>query len=340
MKRRGVTLIVGTAILAILIALAAWVRVPYVELDPGPTWNTLGTDHGHDVIIISGHPTTSSTGQLRMVTIGVVSNISLWEALRGWLSSDIAVVPREVIYPPGQTQQQANRQDQQQFTQSQDSATTAALRELGYPVLVNVKSLVPGGAAQGHLQAGDIITSVNGKPVTSAQRLGELIQAKPAGTALTIGFTRAGKPGTTVITTKSDNGTPRLGIEVEQTQPSPITVKISLANVGGPSAGMMFALGIVDKLDPVDLTGGLKIAGTGTIDDDGDIGAIGGIPQKMLAAKRDGATIFLAPASNCAEAVQNRVPGLELVKVSTLDDALSALATLRNHGTPLLCSAT
>jgi PDZ domain-containing protein len=101
----------------------------------------------------------------------------------------------------------------------------------------------------------------------------------------------------------------------------------------------MFSLGIVDKLTPDDLTAGLTIAGTGTIDDQGNVGAIGGIAQKMRGAKRDGATIFLSPADNCTEAVANAVPGLELVKVSTLSGAVDALKTLANHGTPSLCSA-
>jgi Lon-like protease len=340
MRRRGVTLLVGTAVL-ILLVLGSFVGidVPYVELGPGPTWNTLGSDHGKQLIAITGGKTTNSAGQLRMVTVGVQDNISLWQAIQGWLSPSDAVVPRRVIYPPDQTRQQVDQQNQEEFKESQSSAETAALRELGYPVQVTVQVVTGGQPAVGHLQVNDVINSVDGQPVTSAQKLTALIRAKPAGSTLAIGYTRAGTAGTTPITTvNGPDGTPRIGIQIQQKQPSPYQINFSLDDVGGPSAGLMFSLGIVDKLTPEDLTGGLTVAGTGTIDDEGNVGAIGGIAQKMRGAKRDGATVFLSPADNCAEAMANAVPGLKLVKVSTLDDALAALKTLRNHGTPTSCT--
>lgn len=341
MRRRGVTLLVGTAVLILLVVGSfVGIKVPYVELGPGPTWNTLGTDHGKQLIAISGGKTSDSKGQLRMVTVGVEDDISLWQAIRGWLSPSDAVVPREVIYPPDQTRQQVDQQNQQDFKQSQSSAEVAALRELGYPVQVVVTGVTAGQPADGHLKTGDFITSVDGQAVSTTDQLTSLIRAKPAGTALTIGYTRGGAAATTSITSgKAQDNTPRIGVSVDERPNSPFNITFSLDDVGGPSAGLMFSLGIVDKLTPDDLTGGIDIAGTGTIDNDGKVGAIGGIAQKMRGAKRDGATVFLSPADNCAEAVANAVPGLELVKVSTLDDALHALATLRAHGTPTLCSA-
>jgi PDZ domain-containing protein len=272
------------------------------------------------------------------VTVGVEDQITLWDALRGWLSPGDAVVPREVIYPPDQTQQQIDQQNQSDFKESENSAQVAALRKLGYPVHVTVQAVTSGAPADGRLKVGDVIASVDGQAVSSAQKLTELIRAKPVGTALAIGYTRDGTAGTVSVTTaKDDSGTPRIGVQITEKQDSPYKIDITLSDVGGPSAGLMFSLGILDKLEPQDLTGGLVIAGTGTIDGDGVVGAIGGIPQKMRAAKRDGARIFLAPSDNCAEARANAVPGLELVKVKTLDDALAALATLRDHGTPPLC---
>jgi Lon-like protease len=342
MRRRGVTLLVGTAVLILLVVGSfVGIKVPYVELGPGPTWNTLGTDHGKQLIAITpAGKTSESKGQLRMVTVGVEDEISLWQAIRGWLSPSDAVVPREVIYPPDQTRQQVDQQNQQDFKQSQNSAEIAALRELGYPVQVVVTGVTTGQPADGHLKSGDFITSVDGQQVSNTNQLTTLIKAKPAGTALTIGYTRGSAAATTSITSaKAPDGTPRIGVSVDEKPNSPYNITFSLDDVGGPSAGLMFSLGIVDKLTPDDLTGGIDIAGTGTIDNDGKVGAIGGIAQKMRGAKRDGATVFLAPADNCAEAVANAVPGLELVKVATLDDALHALSTLRAHGTPTLCSA-
>jgi PDZ domain-containing protein len=331
---------VGVVVLvALVLGSFVGIKVPYVELGPGPTWNTLGTTSGKQLIAISGGTTSSSQGQLRMVTVGVEDQISLWQAIQGWLDPSDAVVPREVIYPPDQTQQQVDQQNQEDFKDSQSSAQTAALRKLGFPVQVSVQSVVAGQPADGRLKAGDVITSVNGEQVTSAEKLTSLIKAKPAGTALAVGYTRDGAPASTTVTSgKADDGTPRIGVTVAQNQPNPYTIKFSLDDVGGPSAGLMFSLGIVDKLSPQDLTGGLTIAGTGTIDDEGNVGAIGGIAQKMRGAKRDGATVFLAPAGNCQEAADNAVAGLELVKVSTLDDALTALQKLRDHQTPTLCN--
>lgn len=326
-RRRGATLLVG-AILVVLAVVLSWnVKVPYVELDPGPTFNTLGDN----VIKVSGAPTSTSKGQLRLVTVNVSSDLTLAEAIRGWLNKHEAVLPRELIYPPDQTQQQVDQSNARDFQQSQSSAETAALRELGYPVLVTVEQVDAGTPAEGHLQAGDVIDSVDGQTVTSLASLSNLIQAKPAGTARQIGYTRAGVAATTTITPRNgDDGKPKMGVEVSQKQQPPFTVSFDLNSVGGPSAGLMFALGIIDKIEPEDLTGGYDIAGTGTIDDDGNVGAIGGIPQKMVGAREDGATVFLVPADNCAEAVANAVPGLKLIKVSTLHDALAALQDLRD----------
>jgi PDZ domain-containing protein len=345
MRRRGVTLLVGAVVLAILIFGSFWgVKVPYVQLGPGPTWDTLKTDNGKtsgkQIIQITGGSVSTSKGDLRMVTVGVVDQLSLWDAIHGWLDPSDAVVPREVIYPPDQTTQQVDQQNKQDFQNSESSAEIAALRALGYPVQVSVDTVTAGAPAEGYLRKGDQITTVDGATVTSSQKLTVLIRAKPAGTTLTIGYTRGGVAGTTTIkTAAADDGSARIGVSVTQAQPSPYKITFALEDVGGPSAGLMFSLGIIDKLTPEDLTGGIDIAGTGTIDDDGNVGAIGGIAQKMRGARRDGATVFFSPADNCAEAVANAVPGLRIVRVATLDDALHALDTLRAGGTPTLCSA-
>jgi Lon-like protease len=126
-------------------------------------------------------------------------------------------------------------------------------------------------------------------------------------------------------------------VVIEHRQPAPFDVTFDLDRIGGPSAGLMFTLGVIDKVDPVDLTGGIRVAGTGTIDDEGNVGPIGGIPQKLRGAKRDGATVFLAPAANCDEAKANAVKGLPMVRVATVDDALAALQALREKRTPQLC---
>jgi len=337
--RRFSTLIAGFVLLVALVTLAVVAPVPYVELVPGPTFNTLGASDGKQVITISGASTSTSAGQLRMLTVGEIDKMTAYDVVRGWFSHSSAVLPREVIFPPGESQQQINQQSTDQFKQSQTSAVTAALRHEGYPVVVTIGNVVAGKPAQNHLAVGDVITSVNGQKVLSADDLSSFIQAQPVGSTLKIGYTRNGAAAQTSITSVAgSDGRPQIGVEVQQTQPSPVKVTIRLQDVGGPSAGLMFALGIIDKLDPTDLTGGKVIAGTGAIDDDGDVSEIGGIPQKMIAAYHDGARYFLAPAGNCAEALGSPVAGLTLIKVTSLDSALAALQDLRDGRQPPVCT--
>ncbi len=341
MRRRGVTVFVGALITALLAIGVMATPLPYVVLKPGPTVNTLGSDNGKEVIQVTNGDTSTSTGQLRLTTVGVQPDVELVWAIRGWFSDEQAVVPRELIYPPNQSEKQVEQQNAQEFQSSQSSAETVALRELGYPVQTFVTTVTAGGPSAGVLEKDDVITSVDGTAVISAQKLTELVRAKKAGSKLAVGYTRAGKAATATITTKADPATdpPRIGVEIDQKQPHPFAVKIDLDQIGGPSAGLMFTLGIIDKLRPADLTGGKIIAGTGTINDDGEVGPIGGIPQKLVGAKDAGTQIFLVPADNCAEALKNAVSGLPMARVATVDDALTAVATFTSGGTPKPCSA-
>ncbi len=341
MRRRGVTVILGALITALLAAGVMVAPMPYVVLKPGPTVDTLGRSDGTEVIQVTKGETSSSQGQLRLTTVNVQSQVELVWAIRGWLSDSDAVVPRELIYPPDQSEKQVQEQNAQEWKASQTSAETVALRELGYPVQVYVRNVTTGGAAEGSLKAEDVITAVDGTPITRPGQVTELVRAKPVGTELTVSYDRGGTAGTARIAAKADekDGTPRIGIEIDTKQPHPFEINIDLDKIGGPSAGLMFALGIIDKMRPEDMTGGKVIAGTGTIDDAGNVGAIGGIPQKLNGAKRDGATLFLVPKDNCAEALRNTVPGLTMAEVATVDDALTALETYAAGGTPKPCTA-
>jgi PDZ domain-containing protein len=341
MMRRGWTVLVGAVVLLALSVGLSYLPVPYVVLGPGPTIDTLGKSDGKEIIAIKGRPTSTSKGHLNLTTVSVRDQIDLASALRFWLDGETAVVPRELVYPPEQTERQVEQQNEQAFKASQTSAETAALRTLGFPVQVTVRELSKGSPSTGKLAKGDIITKVDGKPVTSHARLIELITAHKVGDEVTIEYVRAGKPGTVKIVTAGagdgDQRRPVIGVSVEPKQPHPFDVSFDLDRIGGPSAGLMFALAIIDKLDPADLTGGVFIAGTGEIDDDGNVGPIGGIPQKMVAAKKAGAKVFLTPADNCAEAVKTAPDGLKLARVETLDGALAALKIVRDKGTPPTC---
>ncbi|NUR52493.1 MAG: PDZ domain-containing protein [Hamadaea sp.] len=330
MRRRGWTVVAGAVLAALLVFLIGQAPVKYVILGPGPTFNTLGSYDKKQVIQVTGATTSTSQGQLRMVTVNVTDDIDLLSAIKAWFDPQQKVVPRELVYPPDQSNEQVEQENKEAFQESQSSAETAALRELGYPVQVTVKEVAADGASAGKLAAGDVIQTVDGQQVTSTQKLQELVRAKPVGTELAVVRKRGDATETVKIATKAgDDGTPRIGISAENKQPHPFEITYHLENVGGPSAGLMFALGTIDTLNTEDLTGGKVIAGTGTIDDEGNVGVIGGIAQKLVGAKDDGATFFLTPAGNCEEAAANAVKGLKLVKVETLDGALQALSDIR-----------
>ncbi|MBV9204350.1 MAG: PDZ domain-containing protein [Actinobacteria bacterium] len=337
MSRRSLTLLIAAIGTVAAIAVAVLVPVPYVILGPGPTLNTLGKDSsGHPLIVISGRSTYPTTGHLNMVTVsyqGCQGNqFNIFTALVAWLNPHEAVVPQTEICPAGQTQQQTQQQDTLQMTSSQQTATAAAFTELHIPysTKVAVVQTQPGYPAVGVLKAGDVITAVDGKPVTGQQSLTSLIRARPAGSTLTVTIVRNGTTTQVHVGTRESGGRPVMGVAVTEQYTFPFQVKISVGDIGGPSAGLMFALGIIDKLTADNLTGGRFIAGTGEIEAGGKVDPIGGIQQKMVGARQAGATIFLAPAANCAD-TKGAVPaGLRLVKVSTLNQAVTDLRDLQS----------
>lgn len=343
MSRRAVTQLLGIG-LAVVLAVAGVSRtVPYVVLSPGPAFDTLGSVQGGPVLSISGRPTYPTQGTLDLTTVSVRDHVTLFEALVGWFSSSDAVVPREIVIPPGQSDEQTDKQNAAAFQASEDAATTAALRQLGLPERreVRVQAVTADAPADGKLKAGDVITHVDGRRVKDTAELRAGIGRRKPGETVELGYLRAGKASTvTLRTVPSSDGRPVrpiVGVSLEEVSRFPVTVEIKLKDVGGPSAGLMFALGIIEKLGKESLTGGRRIAGTGEISADGTVGPIGGIPQKMLGALEQGATVFLVPAENCAEAAKARHGGLQLVRVANLGSALKGLATLRAGGTPQSC---
>lgn len=334
LSRRVRTLIVTSVLFLVLFALALTLPVPYVILTPGPTYNTLGTDRaGNQIIKVHGVPTTPTNGHLNMTTVGVDPGpITAFRAVVGWLAHDQVVVPRSAVYPPGQSEQQTNQQNTAQFVQSQDNAIAAADCELGYPKKFGVVGVLSDGPSHGVLEPADVLVSVDGRPADSPQALLSTLAQHPPGSQVQVRVVRAGTPHTVPVTLGPAEGNRKggsLGITVGTICAAPFTVDLGLANqIGGPSAGLMFALGIMDKVDKTNLTGGRFIAGTGTIDLKGDVGPIGGIALKMIAARDKGATVFLAPAGNCPDVVNATPAGLQVIKVQSLHDAVQDLLKL------------
>jgi Lon-like protease len=340
MSHRAVTLVIaGVCVLAALVV-ASVVSVPYVALTPGPTLNTLGKSVNaegkplsEDLIEISGRKTYPTTGHLNMVTIsytgGPGTDFNIFSALRAWLTPHDAVVPQSEIFSSGQTQQQVVQQDTQEMVGSQEDATAAALCYLNIKFMPgnSVVSTVKGLPAYGVLQPGDDITAVDGKPVTCRNNVVTMIRARNPGADVTLTIDRKSVTKTITLATKDVGGEPTIGVQL--IYGFPFSVKINLADIGGPSAGLMFALGIIDKLTTDNLTGGRFIAGTGQIAPNGAISPIGGIQQKMAGARSAGATIFLTPAGNCPNTTGAVPAGLRLVKITSLANAVSELQAIK-----------
>ncbi|GAA4090331.1 PDZ domain-containing protein [Actinomadura miaoliensis] len=332
-SRRAVTLAVASVLVLVLALVGSLMPVPYVALMPGPTSNTLGeNDKGEELIKIEGRQVYPDAGHLNFTTVtyrgGPGSRLDLFTALRGWLDGDVAIVPEETIFPRKESQKQVDEENTRQMRDSQETAQAAALRELKIPIStrVVVDAVQKGRPADGRLRPGDELVAVDGTRVERVGAATELMGKRKVGDQVTVTVRRSGaEQRVTLTTAASDDGRPVVGIVLSDQYKFPFKVDISVGDVGGPSAGLMFSLAIVDKLTPGSLTGGKFIAGTGTITAEGQVGPIGGIQQKMIAARRAGATVFLTPADNCPDAAKARPDGLRLVRADTLNGAIQAL---------------
>ncbi|MEO6532740.1 MAG: PDZ domain-containing protein [Pseudolysinimonas sp.] len=337
----GWVLLVCAVVGAVLLGLSP---SPYAVERPGPVYDVLGETevNGKTVplIDIPGKTTYPTTGTLDMLTVyqdGSPQNKVSWIELAGsWFNPSRSAIPLDELYPPGQTEDQSNAESAIDMTNSQQDATAAALSELkiDYASTVVVAQVIKGTPAAGKLKAGDELVTVNGDPITGLTMLQQAIHSNGVSQPVELVVRRKGSPLTLEITPviNADSKKPAIGIYTGATFTFPFDVKVQLQDVGGPSAGMMLAMGIYDKLTPGDLAGHAHIAGTGTIDPSGAVGAIGGIRQKMYGARDDGATWFLAPASNCNEVVGHIPSGLTVFAVKTLNDSLADVKAIASGG--------
>ncbi|HTT50568.1 MAG TPA: PDZ domain-containing protein [Streptosporangiaceae bacterium] len=335
MSRRTITLLVAGVGVVAAALVAALLPVPYVILSPGPTLNTLGTTSSGPLIAISGRRTYPTSGHLNLVTVSFVGGpgdgFNVFTALRAWLTPHDAVVPEQELFPSGQSARQVVQQDTEEMVSSQQTAEAAALCTLGIPFTFvdTVTQTEKGLPAAGVLHAGDVITAVDGTPVGCRHDTGTLIRQHGPDTPVTLTVLRHGQTRHVTVKTADVQGHSVIGVYLAESYHFPFTIKIKVGNIGGPSAGMMFALGIVDKLTPDGLTGGKFIAGTGEISANGAVSPIGGIQQKMAGARAAGATWFLTPAANCPDTSGAVPAGLHLARVATLRQALNDLAAIR-----------
>ena len=345
------TLVVALVPIVAFGLLLSAVTVPFVGLGPGPTFNTLGGVDGDQectpgqpscqtVVDIEGTDLRPTSGHLNMTTVSQSDGLSLGQALALWMSGNEQLVPRDLVYPPDRSKDEIDQENTSDFKNSEDNAEYAALSYLKYPRAVTVETVTDPGPSLGKLEDGDAIDKVNGTPVAGVEEFTALLKATKPGDRVTMDFRRKNKPaGTTTITlgTNPDRAYGYLGVAVLDAPWAAFTIDFNLANIGGPSAGLMFSLAVVDKLTTGDLNGGKFVAGTGTIDGDGKVGPIGGITHKMYAAHEAGATVFMVPAENCDEARSAHEDGLQLIKVENLTGAIDGLKTYSAGGEPPGC---
>lgn len=336
----GWLMLAFTAVLAVgLAALPA----PYVIDNPGPTYDTLGTvetpDGDYELIEISGQETFATTGELRLTTVtrsGNPESLPGWfDVISGWFDPTRTVIPVDVAYPPGVSVEDNREAARLEMERSQQESVAAALTYAGIPYssFLVVSAALEEGPSEGVLLADDQVVSAAGEVITNVTQLREVIARSGAGTPLSLVVLRQGQEVEVQVIPRMSEGPermPMIGILVSGQYEFPLDVRIALENVGGPSAGLMFALGVVEKLTSEDITGGLVIAGTGTISAAGDVGSIGGVRHKMYGALNDGATVFLAPEGNCADIVGHIPDGLQVVPVATLAEAVSALRAIHS----------
>jgi len=321
-------------------ALMSLIQVPYAVLQPGPVTNTLGNGSGgKPLVTVQGKVTYPTTGALDFTTVAVLGGprnpVNGWGWVMGQLDRTNAVVPEEELFPRGVSSKEVEQESAAEMADSQQEAIAVALRGLGQKVTeaVSISALTKDSPAKGVLRAGDVVVSIDGKLVTTPDSVRATIRAHKPGTTVAIRVRRDGKEldlsvRTVASQTAGAQSRAMVGVLLRTAFVFGTKVSINAGDVGGPSAGMMFSLAIYDKLTPGSLTGGAKIAGTGTIDSAGTVGPIGGIQQKLVGAKRGGASWFLAPAANCNEVVGHIPEGLKVVKVATFNQARSAVEAI------------
>lgn len=313
----------------------------YAALRPGPVENAIG------LVELSGQDTSESEGELLLTTVSVDADLDLGEWLRSRRDARTDQVLRELYFPAGVDEEQTREEFAVMMELSQQTATLAALGQLGHeldPRGAEVREVVEGSPSDGLLQPGDVVVGVDGRAVATAGDLADAVQQRQPGDVVTLAVEGAGtgerSEQVELAANPDDPSVGFVGLLLVTAVDLPVDVEIDAGSIGGPSAGLVFALSIVDLLTPEDLTGGRIVAGTGTIDAEGRVGPIGGIRQKVVGATQRGgqppAEVFLVPRGNLAEARTAAVDrDVVLVPVDTLDDAVEALAAVRAGREPV-----
>lgn len=336
MTRQTWTALVSAIVFVACAAGLALIPTPYITWSPGSTVDVLGSTGGSPSVDITGVKTYDTPGQLDLTTVSVTtadSRLALPEALIAYWAPNRNTLPRDSVYQPGKSADQVQSEEAQMMQSSQNEAVVAALRAVDQPVTerVQVSAVTINGPSQDKLKPSDFILAVDGTEVSRFDQVGTLVRKHKVGDTIDFSVERAGeKVAVSVVSgaSRDDQAVPAVGISVQPGYSYAPQVTFGIdQNIGGPSAGLVFALGIYDRLTVTPLINGRHVAGTGEIDVNGNVSPIGGINQKIAGAEKAGATTFLVPAANCAD-LDSGGTSMRLVKVDTLAGAITELTDL------------
>jgi PDZ domain-containing protein len=349
-RKAGVVAATGL-VTSLLIAVLTVLPSPYAIEQPGPTYDTLASKDGVALVAIEGATTYESSGELRLTTVSFSEPgkrpFTLGRVIQAFVSPLRTVVPQEVIFGTPEEEEQQTQASAAQWISSQEAATVAALEAGGtvVPSTLTVAFVVDESLAKGLLLEGDILTALDGTELVTYSDLTALLEGRAPGDTITMTVERDGKTVEVTFDLIEDDQEPGralMGIHIDPDFDLPVEVSVGIDRVGGPSAGMMFALAIMDKLTPEDELDGAKVAGTGEISVDGQVYPIGGIEYKLAGARAAGAEYFLAPVENCPAVIGHIPKGLSVYAVDDLSDAYAAIVAIGKHETANLptCSVT
>ena len=323
MRQRVIAVVAVLGLIGLVFALNFY-RLPVVALSPGPMEDVLAR------LKIEGSRVYDSEGKLYLTSVGIDDNVRFYEALLDLANRDVELVPRSQLYPDEQDSDEIDEENAVLMDMSKETATVVALREVGYeiePVGVEITQILDGTPADGKLRTRDRILEIDGRAVASTDEVRKAITRHQVGERVAFRVERDDAEKKVSMEVGEAEGEPRVGIALQDLF-ADLPVKVTIEtenNIGGPSAGLIFTLSIIDKLTSEDLTAGRRIAGTGAIALDGDVLPVGGVAEKLIAVRRQGVSTFFIPAGNC-DGVRGRVPdGLRLVKVSKISEALRFL---------------
>ena len=343
-RRRWVAPVVALGLLVSAVIGAAVVPVPYVALKPGSARPV------SDQVLVEGAPSYPPRSSVAFTTVSLGST-TLLEALAGWLDDEVDVLPEEAVRG-GRSEEENRRYNAELMDSSKHVAIAVALERLGHDVDITtsgtvVRDILPDSPAADALELDDVIVAVDGEPVDEPGEIGELLQPGGPGGAHVLTVERpAGSDrrlDLEVVTVPADDDPTRaiIGISAEDRITAfdfPVDVTIDSGRVGGPSAGLAFALAVIDVLTPGELTGGNRVAVTGTIDLTGRVGRVGGGAQKAAAVRDAGYDVFLVPTDEVDEVREVLGDRVRVVPVGTLDEALEALDSLGGNAGSVLAA--